>query len=144
MALLKQRGRKSAANLAVVLPIENVRHQLQPPDRLSEVEAALFREVLHNTPANQFSVSDQYLLATFCQITVLLREQADRARKARPEHRAAEFKLLFEACKAQSLIATKLRLTTSARTAAHVISRAHDKHQPSAYDLLREQEGWND
>jgi phage terminase small subunit len=132
---MKQRGRKSAENLAV-MPIETMRHQLRPPDHLSASEQALFREVLANVPANQFSFADVYLLATFCQITTLLREQADRARKARPENRASEFKLLFEATKAQSLIATKLRLTTTSRTAAHVISRAHDKHRPSAYDML--------
>ena len=128
----------------MVLPVDNVRHQLEPPDHLSEVEAALFREVLHNAPANQFSVADQYLLATFCQITTLLREQAERARKAKPEHRVSEFKLLFEATKAQSLIATKLRLTTTSRTKAHVIARGHESHRPSAYDLLREQGEWND
>lgn len=94
-------------------------------------------EVLHNAPATQFSFSDQYLLATFCQITMLVREQADRARKARPENRVRELKVLFEAIKSQSLIATKLRLTTSARTRPHVISRAHDAHKPSAYALLR-------
>jgi hypothetical protein len=136
---MKQRGRKSAANLAV-LPIETVRHRLQPPDHLSATERALFVEILHNVPANQFSVSDQYLLSTFCQITLLVREQAARARKAKPDNRARELKVLFEAIKSQSLIATKLRLTTTARTKAHVISRAHDKHRPSAYDLLRAQE----
>ena len=135
---MKQRGRKSAANLAV-LPVGNIRHQLQPPDHLTASEAELFREVLHNTPPNQFSVSDQYLLATFAQITTLVREQAVRARKAKAEHRARELKVLFEAIKSQSLIATKLRLTTTARTKAHVISRAHDKHQPSAYSLLHEE-----
>ena len=137
---MKQRGRKSADNLAV-LPVENIRHQLQPPDHLTASEADLFREVLHNTPPNQFSVSDQYLLATFCQITSLVCEQAVRARKARSEHRARELKVLFEAIKSQSLIATKLRLTTVARTKAHVIGRAHDNFQPSAYDILREQGG---
>jgi phage terminase small subunit len=133
---MKQRGRKSAANLAVI-PIETMRHQLRPPNHLSASEQALFREVLHNVPANQFSFADVYLLATFCQITLLLREQADRAHKAKPENRARELKVLFEAIKSQSLIATKLRLTTTARTKAHVISRAHDAHRPSAYALLR-------
>src|SRR5262245_33909781 len=130
---MKQRGRKSAANLAVI-PVENVRHTLAPPDHLSATERALFRDVLANAPATQFSFSDQYLLATFCQITALLREQARRVHKAKREHRAAELKLLIDTSKAQAMIAVKLRLTTSARTAMTTISRAQQKHKPSAYD----------
>jgi phage terminase small subunit len=137
---MRQRGKKSAANLSV-LPVENIRHELQPPDHLSASEQDLFREVLANAPATQFSFSDQYLLATFCQITGVLREQARRVQKAKRENRAAELKMLIDTSKAQAMIATKLRLTTSARTASHVISRAQEKHKPSAYDLLREK-GW--
>lgn len=134
---MRQRGRKSQASLAV-LPVENIRHQLQPPDHLSAKEAALFREVLLSAPADQFSLADQYLLATFCQITCLIRTQARTAAKAKKESRQGEFKLLFEACKTQSLIATKLRLTTHSRIVPHVAGRAHDKHRPpSIYEAMR-------
>src|SRR5262245_14896911 len=138
---MKQRGRKSAANLAV-LPVANVRHQLQPPDHLTAREAQLFCEVLANAPANQFSFSDQYMLATFAQVTVLLRDQAKRVHTAKREHRAAELKLLNDMVKSQGMVVTKLRLTTSARTAMTTTGHAHDKHRPSAYDVMREQ-GWD-
>jgi len=52
---------------------------------LSADEQRLFHEVVMNTPANQFSPSDQYLLATFSQVTVLLRTLAKEAAKADKE-----------------------------------------------------------
>src|SRR5262245_11805117 len=126
---MRQRGRKSEASNLAVIPVENTRHQLTPPDHLTDSEADLFREVLANTPPNQFSFADVYLLSTFCQITMLVREQMRRVQGAKQDRRAAELKLLLDAVKSQSLVATKLRLTTSARTAAHVISRAAQKHR---------------
>jgi len=73
---MRQRGRKSEANLSVI-PTENTRHQLQPPDFLSDIEQELFRDVVMSAPPNQFSLSDVYLLSTFCQITIRRREHLD-------------------------------------------------------------------
>jgi hypothetical protein len=121
-----------------------MRHKLQPPSHLSKTEAALFSEILLAAPPNQFSLSDAYLLSSFCQVTILIRAQARMAAKAKKENRQAEIKLVLEGMKTQSLLATKLRLTTLGRTAAHTVARSHDKHRPpSAYDEMR-QKGWID
>src|SRR5262245_877076 len=103
-------GKRSAADLDITTT-EPLDLRLEPPAFLSATEAALFREVLLNVPAGHFARADQYLLATFCQVTMLCRQTAKAATKANAKDAPTRFKMLFEAVKTQALIATKLRLT---------------------------------
>jgi phage terminase small subunit len=130
---MRQRGRRSSADLEVNGEA-SVALQLLPPDHLTAKEQQLFREVLANTPSGQFSPSDTYLLSTFCQVICVVRQAARNASTAKPKDRQAAFKMLAEAAKTQSMIATKLRLVPSARTGPRTVGRAHDAHRPSAYD----------
>jgi phage terminase small subunit len=130
---MRQRGRRSAVDLEVTAPA-SAALRLDPPDHLTATEQKLFREVLANTPSGQFSLSDTYLLATFCQVTCVVRQAARSASTAKPKDRQSAFKMLAEAAKCQSMIATKLRLVPSARTSPRSLARASDAHRPSAYD----------
>jgi hypothetical protein len=143
---MRQRGRQSAADLEVN-GIADTGPNLRPPSHLTARETALFREVVANAPAAQFSASDTYLLTTFVQITALLEGAAATARKADDKTRQVKFKMLAELAKTQSLIATKLRLVPSARIGPRTAGRQHDGHKPSAYDTMgfdREffEDGW--
>jgi phage terminase small subunit len=139
---MKQRGRKSASSNGVPPIVDGSPSRLQPPPHLSADEQRLFHEVVTSAPANQFSPSDQYLLATFCQVTVLIRSLAKEVAKANKESKQAKTKMLLEACKTQMQIATKLRLTVQSRTHPATTGRAHaNRRSPSAYDLMRA--GWD-
>src|SRR5262245_37533523 len=78
---MRQRGRRSQDNLSVI-PVENMRHQLQPPDHLSQTEKELFREVVASAPATHFAGADVFLLTKFAQVTALLQSAARSAAKA--------------------------------------------------------------
>jgi hypothetical protein len=139
---VKQRGRRSASSDGMPPIVDGSPPRLEPPPYLSADEQRLFHEVVMNTPANQFSPSDQYLLATFSQVTVLLRTLAKEAAKADKETKQAKTKMLLEACKTQMQVATKLRLTVQSRTHPATAGRSHaNQRRPSVYDLMRD--GWD-
>ena len=131
---MRQRGRKSSAE-PWVTPAAGVRPRLEPPPHLSANEARLFREVVANAPAGQFSASDVYLLATFAQVTALLEGAAKAAARANDKTRQVKFKMLAELAKTQALLATKLRLATQSRITTCTAGRQHATHRSSAFGL---------
>src|SRR5262245_20427560 len=139
---MRQRGRKSQAAIDTPFAVDGISNRLQPPDHLDATEARLFHEVVTNAPASQFSPSDQYLLATFCQVTVLIRSLAKEATRANKDTKQSKTKMALEASKTQMQIATKLRLTVQSRAHRVTTGRAHaNQRPPSVYDLMRD--GWD-
>jgi phage terminase small subunit len=131
-----QRGRKSEAAKAIPSNGHTPRALLRPPAHLSEREARLFNEVVLLAPPKQFSASDVFLLTTFSQVTSLLEDAAKAASKANDETRVQKVKALAELAKLQGSLASKLRLAPQSRTNQINTARQHDKHRPSAYDMI--------
>lgn len=135
---MRQRGRQSRE--AIGIGPERVAHTLSPPGHLSQVEAETFHEIAASVPPNHFSHADSFLLASFAQLTVLIRSLASDVAKATKETKAGKVKLFLEACKAQSLVATKLRITVQSRITPRTAGRAHEANTPSAYDMMLPEE----
>ncbi len=73
---MRQRGRKSAANLAII-GVEGEPPRLDPPATLSDDERTVFTSIIAATAPGHFRPSDLPLLVSFVQAAVL-NEQAAR------------------------------------------------------------------
>jgi hypothetical protein len=113
---MRQRGRKSAANLVTFPAIEH-RSRLEPPPSLSEAERSLFTELA--AQATHLKPADAPLLASLAQAILLSRQLA------RDPARVADWE---KAVRAQAMLSTKLRMTPQSRTD----SRAAGRHQQEA------------
>jgi len=123
-----QRGRKSASSL-VALPGDRDRRRLQPPPHLADDEQKLFTEIVASCPAEQFVASDALLLAAYVQ-AVLLAQGAIKEAARDPRALAVWEKTT----RAQTALATKLRLSPQARADPRTLGR---KPAPtSVYDVL--------
>jgi hypothetical protein len=126
-----KRGRPSVAEQEVI-PLFPRSKKLQPPPELSAKEAALFRDIVSNSPSGQFVSNDVGLLATYCQSTVAAREAAKNLDD--PD----ALKVWDRACKIQCMTATKLRLTPSSRLNPTTLARKIAAHRPSFYDQMEQ------
>ena len=123
---MKQRGRKSAAELSVIGSggIVTVRRP-EPPSDLTDAQAEVWRRMVNAYPADRFDAGAQPVLAQLCR-------HADAARKLaaviRQEEEGEEFDVdawqaLLRAQDRESgriaSLATRLRLTPQARYAPH-------------------------
>lgn len=75
---MAQRGRKSAASLAVAAaaPI-GTEKRLSPPLHITDAEAAIWLEVVNDQPANAFTPTHGPLLEQYCRHVVQARIIAD-------------------------------------------------------------------
>src|SRR4029453_10134934 len=132
-----KRGRPHPNDLKVV-PLPPAIERVPPPDHLTAKQRKLFVDVVASCPSNQFSPVDVYLLTNFVRATLIV----DRAMKdlgrcgINAKKRAACMKVIEQGIKLQSLLGTKLRITTSSRTDPQKLSRAHAAHRPSFYDTM--------
>lgn len=69
---MAQRGRKSAASLAVVTPLEVVRRPT-PPAELTDEQANEWRAVVNRLPADWFPRETHGLLAQYCRHVIAAR-----------------------------------------------------------------------
>jgi hypothetical protein len=124
---MRQRGRPSAnfANL-VAFPGDPAPPRLESPTGLKPDERALFRELVATTDARQLRPSDQPLLVSFVQATIMARKAAKNGDVAAWER----------VVRTQAMLAVKLRLCPHSRVDARAAGRLQAR--PSAYDLLRE------
>jgi hypothetical protein len=100
--------------------------RLTPPDYLSTAEREIFAGIVANSPAKHFTRNDEFLLATYCKITLQIREATD------PD-------ALLRAARVQASIAGRLRLTPSSRLDPRTAARGvANSRPPSVYDLMRE------
>lgn len=114
---MRQRGRKSAANLIAMPAVDGKPARVSPPTHLTARERKAFIELVASTDAKHFIASDVPLLVTYIQSIVLVR---DAARKKD----AQSFEKLS---RVSAMLATRLRLSPHARTDPKVIARAHQE-----------------
>jgi hypothetical protein len=108
---MRQRGRKSTANL-VTFPVIEHRSQLEPPRSLTKREREVFIELAGH--AAHLKPADGALLAALVQSIILSR------RLARDPAKVGEWE---KAVRAQAMLSTKLRMTPQSRTDARAAGR---------------------
>src|SRR5215469_2767354 len=107
-----QRGRKSAANLALP-PVGGKPLPLKPPACLRNRERKLFRELVAACDPRHFAESDLPLLASYVQATILARDAiCDR-----------DVAVWEKAVRVQATLATRLRLAPQARLDPKTLAR---------------------
>lgn len=124
---MKQRGRKSFAALSVVSVASHDR--IVAPDRLTEEQAAIWREICATKPADWFGGDTADLLET---LVVCISEQRRIAKALRgftPECPEYEKLIGLQAKLAsqQKSLATAMRLTQQARYGARAAATASDR-----------------
>jgi hypothetical protein len=85
---MAQRGRKSAASLAVVAPIPGARRP--PPPELTPEQAEVWRQVVASRPADWFDDGSASILAAHCRHVVaaqMLAAEIDRFTPADLKHK---------------------------------------------------------
>jgi hypothetical protein len=75
---MRQRGRRSAANL-VTLSVDGSPRRLEPPADLLDNERAFFVQLINACSPFHFVESDLPLLISFCQASLLARDTAHKA-----------------------------------------------------------------
>ena len=121
---MKQRGRKSAANLEVIT-VDGSPDQLQPPDHLSADERQRFTEIIANCDARHFRPSDTTLLCRFVEADALAERAAKELRKhpvvkGRPSPWLA---VQEKSVRALTALAIRLRLSPQGRIDAKAMGR---------------------
>jgi hypothetical protein len=124
MSVSMKRGRPHPDDLKVI-PLQPGDDRLHAPSNLKANEQRLFREVVASVPSNHFSASDIYLLVNFVRVTLIVDRAMKDLEESKPKDRPMRMKSLDQAIKMQSLLATKLRLTTQARADVKKLARAH-------------------
>jgi hypothetical protein len=104
-----QRGRVPRTNL-MPLPLDVEQRRLEPPASLSSDEKKLFAELVGACRATHFTPSDEPLLISFVQATLLARKSIKTAARDRDALMTWE-----RATKLQGMLATKLRLAPQSR-----------------------------
>jgi hypothetical protein len=138
-----QRGRKSAAKLAVLPPLPGQRYE--PPPELTDEQAQVWRKVVATKPSDWFTADSHPLLAAYCRQVVtinLLSVQIDayESDPLQPKQIPLYDKLLrMRAAEVKSLVtlATAMRITQYSRlkaeTAATQANNAGDADKPWAH-----------
>jgi hypothetical protein len=111
---MRQRGRKSAANLTV-LQVDGAPYRVQAPPGLIKAERVLFDQIVGACSPKHFTESDASLLVTYCQ-AVLQARRAARNPKA--------FHIWEKCAKLQATLAVRLRLSPSTRHDPKLVGRA--------------------
>lgn len=128
-----QRGRKSAAKLAVVSPLPGERYE--PPADLTPEQAKVWREVVATKPQDWFTADSWPLLCAYCRSTVtvnLLCAQIDSIERGSiddPKLLAAYAKLLTMRngeVKSLILLATAMRITQYSRLKPDTAATQHN------------------
>ena len=112
-----QRGRKSAASLAVVQsPLETIQRQLAPGE-LNDEEVEVWSAVVNDQAADWFSPSTVPVLAAYCRHTIAARRVAEYIEKATsdPDLSISDYDRLLKMQERESRaiasLATKMRMT---------------------------------
>ena len=103
---MRQRGRKSATNLALI-DVTGTPPRLTTPAGLTKVERSLFDFIVDASPPHHFTDSDQPLLLSYVQACLIARSSAKIPTKVSVWERAV---------RVQAMLATKLRLSPQTRT----------------------------
>lgn len=121
---MKQRGRKSAAALAVK-PVTRAKKHVAPPEGMPEAGASLWRAIVEELPPEHFRFGDLPLLENYVR-AVLLADEAQTqidadglvvGTRLGPKPNPA-LAIRDQAVKQQAALAAKLRLCVSSRVRA--------------------------
>jgi hypothetical protein len=134
---MEQRGRKSAARLAIVRPDGVVSvPRLLPPDDMPEEQARLWVEVVSSKPADWFEAASAQILADFCRHTVSCRRLSAIIERleAGDDLDIEQYTKLLRAreveSRASKALATAMRLTQQATYSARKSSRVVNTPRP--------------
>jgi phage terminase small subunit len=103
--------------------------RLQPPEYLDDLARALFVELVAACSPQHFTKSDVPLLASYCQATLLARQAVTKAAED-----VQALSLWEKAIRAQTSLATKLRLTPSSRSDPKTILRQRPSNLPHPWE----------
>ena len=121
---MRQRGRKSAANLAT-FRVDGAPPRPHPPAYLQDDERTLFTELVAACDARHFVESDLPLLVSYVQATLLSRATA----------RDPKMIAVWEkATRMQATLATRLRLAPQSRTDPKTIARGLQRVGPQPWE----------
>lgn len=125
---MQQRGRRSAESLSVVrvAPQERV----APPDRLTDEQSAIWREIVSSKPADWFGADNLALLEQYCVVQSESRRVAAKLREVGPECLDDYDRLISLQVKIGgqlASLATKMRLTQQSRYGARAAATASDR-----------------
>ena len=133
---MTQRGRKSAAELAIIsgAGIATTRRLSAPPD-LTEEQSDVWRSIVNGNPADLFNAGSAPVLAALCRHVVAGRRVAgwiarlEEAQDGLDEERWFKLLVRQEAeSKMVAALATRLRLTPQSRYTPHGAAAAGRKH----------------
>lgn len=135
---MQQRGRKSAAALAIVPMAELAATRPAPPDYLPSMAQAIWREVTGSRPAAYFDRASLGLLEVYCRSLAEHRRLATRIEALDPE--ADDYAKLVRLADIQAArvaqMATRMRLSQQSRTDSRGAGRAAGDHgSPEARTL---------
>jgi phage terminase small subunit len=111
---MKQRGRKSAASLAVAPVSEHEPVPVQPPPTLSEAAKEIFLDLVSSVEPAHFENSDVGLLSQYCEAQAMA-ERAAAVLSGPGEAADWALKLWEKANKVMSGLALRLRLGPQSR-----------------------------
>lgn len=118
--MVRSRGRKSAASVAIAVNVSGKPSRLTAPASMTSAEKALFNELVAGCSAEHFRRSDIPLLTSYVEASLLARSAA------RDPERVA---IWSQSVKLQCTLATRLRLAPSARSDPKTIGRNGDQAQ---------------
>ena len=126
------RGRKPPTELTVV-PIGLDTRRPEPPDCVTEAEAATWRAIVRELPGGWITAATEPLLVAYCQhidTGTRLSEMIDRTNFATCEKRRLGRLLVMRAREtaAASSLATRLRMTQKSRISPRSAGRRTDAH----------------
>jgi hypothetical protein len=127
---MRQRGRKSGAAL-VALPnnVDGSPSRLEPPADLLDDERALFLRLINAASAHHFAATDEPILTSFVQCTLLVRSLANKPTKIDAWEKAV---------RAQTLLARSLRLTPQSRMDPKTLARKQQEWTgPTPWGVLK-------
>jgi phage terminase small subunit len=133
---MKQRGRKSAAALAVVA-VDGKPNRLQPPDHLSPDERRRFVDLVSACDPEHFRASDLPLVCRFVEADALAEQAARELRTngAVSDGRASPWLVVQEkAVRALTALALRLRLSPQSRTDPKTLARQQLRQGPAPWD----------
>ena len=126
-----QRGRKSASAIAAQPNVTGKPSRLTAPASLTTAERTMFVEFTVSCSAQHFRRSDIPLMVSYIEATLLARDSA------RDPDRIATWE---KAIKLQCSLATRLRLTPSARSDPKTVARREVPEGPFPWDAKPEDE----
>jgi hypothetical protein len=136
---MTQRGRKSAAHLAIVAPIPTGRPQ--PPPDLTEEQSEVWRSTAAALPPDWFARETLPVLAQYCRHVCRARWLAKWVDKNAPSMGMPELDKGLAMCERESRAvlahARSLRLTLQSRTDPKTAGR-HSGGPVSYYDTMKE------